>query len=91
MPVLSADQPSTCCTYSVSMKKFAKMTAPSRKPDDVGAEHGADRGRCRTASAARSTRISITMKIARGSPTEAIRAGSFAPSAQPTSGAFEIA
>ena len=31
-PVLSADQPSTFCTYSVRMKKFAKTTAPSSRP-----------------------------------------------------------
>ena len=31
-PVLSADQPSTFCTYSVRMKKFAKTTAPSSSP-----------------------------------------------------------
>src|ERR671927_706020 len=29
IPVLSADQPSTCCTYKVRTKKFAKVTAPA--------------------------------------------------------------
>ena len=41
-PVLSADQPSTCCTYSVRMKKFDEDDGAEQQPRDVRAGDRAD-------------------------------------------------
>ena len=88
-PVLSADQPSTCCTYSVRMKKFAKTTAPSSSPATFAPATVRTRKMLNGISGSR-TRDSITRKMP-SSTSEAAMRENVQPEVQPWSGAFETA
>ena len=70
---------STCCTYSVSRKKFANTTAPSRNPADVRAGHGlhaedAERHHRRRAAASRSRRTRRAARLRRSGADRAAAA-----------------
>ena len=89
MPVWSADQPSTCCTYRVRTKKLAKITAPSRKPTTF-APSSERILKIESGTSGDLERISIRIEIpssaAETSSNRIVRA-----EPQPSSGAFEIA
>ncbi len=88
-PVFSADQPSTCCTYSVRMKKVENITAAISSDTMFAAatarmrkiENGTSGANVRVSQTTKPARIAIATPPAIAVSTEI----------QPTSGAFEIA
>ena len=62
-PACSAEQPSTCCMYSVPMKMNAKKLPPSSKPTAFAPASVLSR-KIRSGSSGASTRVSMTPNAA---------------------------
>src|SRR6202035_107189 len=88
-PVFSADQPSTCCTYSVRRKKFANVTAPSSRLATFAPATVRTR-KMRSGMSGYRAQDSITTKMASNAAATA-RRESVQPDAHPWSGAFDTA
>src|SRR5712691_2223544 len=88
-PAFSADQCRTCCTYSVRMKKFAKIAAPKSTPTMFAAVTDRFRKISNGISGA-FVRVSVTRNAIRNA-ADRTRRPIVRNVAQPTNGAFEIA
>jgi hypothetical protein len=88
-PVFRADQPSTCCTYSVRMKKLANTTAPSSSAEMFAPVTVRTR-KMRNGISGSFARDSMNTNASSSAAAIASRS-SVQPEPQPWSGAFDTA